>query len=322
MPTLLLNRQEVQTLLDPAALLEPFREAFKAHSSSRTLPAQKARSPLPEGGSSATVLFPGIPAYTVKVHAKFPGQTPKVRGLVHLRDLSTGALLAVLASGYLTAVCTAVATAVAADVLARPDATRLAIIGAGVQGEQGVRLLGEVRRVEQVRVFDTAPFKTGPFVQRVAAVTGAKVTAADSLAEAVSDADLIVCATQSTTRSQRPFLTSGMVSAGAHVTTFGTGELGEPGKAEVSADLIEESVFVCDDRGLAAEMGALGNVGLSESAAHAELGEVIAGTKVGRERTSQVTIYGGVGLAWMDLLAAWQVYERALGTGRGQEVGF
>ncbi len=319
MSTLLLNRQEVQALLEPPALLGPMKEAFKSYSLSRNLPAQRARSSLPQEGSSATVLFPGlvpdIPAYTVKVHAKFPGQSPAIRGLVHLHDLSTGELLAVLESSYLTAVRTAVAATVAADVLARPDANRLAIIGAGTQGEQGVRLLKEVRRVEQVRVFDTAPFKTGLFVRRVAEVTGASVTAADSLAEAVSDADIIVCATW----AQRPFLTSGMVSAGAHVATLGADE---PGKAEVSADLIEESVFVCDDRGSAVEMGALGNVGLGETAVHAELGEVIAGTKAGRERASQITIYGGVGLAWMDLVAAWQVYERALETGRGQEVDF
>ena len=88
-------------------------------------------------------------------------------------------------SSYLTAVRTAVAGAVAADVLARKGSSRVAIIGAGVQGEQQARLLKEVRRVAQIRVFGTVPFKTGPFVRRVAEVTDAKVTAADSLAEAV-----------------------------------------------------------------------------------------------------------------------------------------
>ena len=320
MSTLLLNRQEVAALLEPAALLTPMKEAFKGIR--RDIPAQRARSPLPGGssdGNSATVLFPGllpdIPAYTVKVHAKFPGQDPAIRGLVHLHDLFTGELLALIESSHLTAVRTAVAATVAADVLARRDAHRLAIIGAGAQGEQQVRLLKEVRRVEQVRVFDTAPFKTGLFVRRIADVTGAKVMAADSLAEAVSDADLVVCATW----SRRPFLVSGMVSPGAHVTTLGADE---PGKAEVSADLIEEGVFVCDDRDLAVDMGAVGNVGLGLEAVHAELGEVIAGTKTGRESAAQITVYGGVGLPWMDLLAAWQVYQRALEAGRGQRLEF
>ena len=95
-----------------------------------------------------------------------------------------------------------------------------------------------------------------------------------------------------------------------------------PGKAEVSADLIEESMFVCDHRNLAVEMGAVGNVGLGADVIHAELGEVIAGVKPGRERAEQITIYGGVGLAWMDLVAAWRVYQSALETGQGREMDF
>ncbi len=328
MPTLLLTRQEVQDLSEPAALLTPMKEAFKGRASGAIparIPTQRARSPLSQEDSSVTVLFPGlvsdIPAYTVKVHAN-PGQNSAIRGLIHLHDLSTGALLAVMESGYLTAVRTAVAGAVAADVLARADAERVAIIGAGKQGEQQARLLKEVRRVEQVRVFDSVPFKTGLFVRRIAEATGAKVTAADTLAEAVSDADVIVCATDQM-GSQRPFLTSGMVSAGAHVTTHITEHSAdEPGKAEVSADLIEESMFVCDHRTLAVEMGAVGNVGLGADVIHAELGEVIAGVKPGRERAEQITIYSGVGLAWMDLVAAWQVYQRALETGQGREMDF
>ena len=108
-----------------------------------------------------------------------------------------------------------------------------------------------------------------------------------------------------------------MVSAGTHITTLGADE---PGKVEVSADLIEESVFVCDDRDLALELGAVGNVGLGERAIHAELGEVIAGVKIGRQNERQTTVYGGVGLAWMDLVAAWRVYQKALETDQGREV--
>ena len=108
MPTLLLTRQEVQTLLVPAALLPDMRSAFKAYSLKRSVPAQRARSPLWEE-TSATVLFPGltagIPAYTLKVHAKLPGQQPAIQGLIHLHDLSTGELLAVIESSHLTAPC-------------------------------------------------------------------------------------------------------------------------------------------------------------------------------------------------------------------------
>ena len=328
---LLLTRSDVEGLLEPTTLttlLPKLREGFEAYSLERTVPAQRARSPLPGGDAedvtnSATVLFPGLlphlPAYTVKIHAKFPGQSssqdPAIRGLVLLHDLSTGALLAVLESGLLTAAATALSSAVAADVLARKDAARVAIVGAGVQGAWGLRALRLVRRIERVNVFDTAPFKTGLFVRRMAEEIPAKLVPADSLAEAVMDADVVVTATPSTF----PFLFPGMVPEGAHVTTLGADE---PGKAEVSAELIKASRFFCDDRALTLTMGALGNVGLGPDAVQAELGEVIAGTKVGRVGADDLTIYGGVGLAWQDVVVAWEVFEKAKARGVGLELDF
>ena len=323
--TRLLTRADVRGLLEPLlaedALLPKLREGFRVYALERTLPAQRASSPLPggDGGNSATVLFPGllpfIPAYTTKVHAKFPGQDPAVHGLVLLHDLQTGALLAVMESELLTSVRTALSGAVAADVLARKDATRVAIIGAGTQGAWGLRALRLVRRLERVSVFDTAPFKTGPFVRRMAGEIPAKLIPADSLTEAVMDADIVVTAT----RSPVPFLFPGMVAEGAHITTLGADE---PGKAEVSAELVQASRFFCDDRDLTLTVGALGNVGLGGGEIEAELGEVIAGTKAGRASADDVTIYGGVGLAWQDLVVAWEVFERAEARGVGLELDF
>ena len=326
--TRLLTRADVMRLLEPLlaedALLPKLREGFRIYSLERTLPAQRASSPLPGGDAEsftkgATVLFPGllphIPAYTAKVHAKFPGQDPAIRGLVLLHDLSTGALLAVLESSVLTAVRTALSGAVAADVLARGDAARVAVIGAGVQGAWGLRALRLVRRLERVSVYDTAPFKTGLFVRRMAEEVPAKLVPADFLAEAVMDADIVITATWSTF----PFLFPGMVPEGAHVTTLGADE---PGKAEVSAELIETSRFFCDDRDLTLTVGALGNVGLGGGEIDAELGEVIAGTRAGRTGADDITIYGGVGLAWQDLVVAWEVFERAEARGVGLELDF
>ena len=79
-------------------------------------------------------LVPGIPAYSIKVHAKFPGQDPAIRGVLVLHDLATGAVLALIESSHLTALRTGLAGALGADALARRDARTVAIIGAGVIG--------------------------------------------------------------------------------------------------------------------------------------------------------------------------------------------
>ena len=98
--------------------------------------------------------------------------------------------------------------------------------------------------------------------------------------------------------------------------------LPEPGKCEVSAEVIRDAVFVCDDRDLAVSMGAIGGAKLRADAISAELGEVIGGAHPGRLNAEQVTVYGGVGLAFQDAVAAWQIYQAALSQGLGREIEF
>ncbi len=317
MSTLILTHSDVVRLLEPLPLLEAIRAGFTTVSDADITP-QRSRSELPRNGASATVLFPAllpdIPAYTVKAHAKFPNAKPAIRGLTQLFDLYTGELLAVLDSGHLTALRTAAAGAVAADVLSRKDAGHVALIGAGVQNAWQLELLTYVRNLRAVTVYDTAPLKTGPFIRRLAEKTDAKLVPADSLTEAVADADIIVTATW----ARDPFLYPEFLRSGAHVTTLGADE---PGKAEVSADLVLASRFFCDDRNLAVRGGAVGNVGLGAETITGELGEVLSGRIPGR-LGDELTVYGGVGLAWMDLAAAWTVYQRALGAGTGQHTDF
>jgi ornithine cyclodeaminase len=265
------------------------------------------------------ILVPGlnplIPAYTVKVHAKFPQQKPAIRGLLHLHDLQTGRLLALMDSTYLTAVRTGIAGALAADLLARPDAATVAIIGAGTQGRYLLRAFAAMRSIRSVRVFDTVRDHSTSYAAELSAALHIPITVSASVREAVAGADVIFSATW----SRQPFLFAGMVRPGAHITTLGPDE---PGKCEVDAALIRQSVFVCDDRGLAVTMGAIGGAGLTAGAIAAELGEVIGGKHPGRTDQEQLTIYGGVGVAFQDLVVAWHVYQQAQQSGVGQYIDF
>ena len=315
MPTLILSAAQVRQLLDREALLVALRDAFAEYSTRRTTAAQRAGSLLPgPGGRSVMVVFPGIirgiPAFTVKVNTKIPGAARSVIGSIHLADMETGAVLAIMDSIVITAERTALAGALASDVLARRDATRVAVIGAGVQGEAQVRALQLVRRVERVEVVDSVPGRAEAYAARVGPALGIEVVAREHVADTVRDADIIITATW----SHEPFLTRAMVRGGVHITAVGADE---PAKAEVDAGLIASSLFVADDRDLAARMGAIAGAGLGPEAIHAELGEVIAGVKAGRTSEDQITIFGTVGLAFQDLAAAWQVYGRAKREGVG-----
>jgi ornithine cyclodeaminase/alanine dehydrogenase-like protein (mu-crystallin family) len=319
-PTLILSAAHVRQLLDRDALIGALRTAFAAYSTRRTVPALRAGSPLPgPGGRSVMVVYPGlidgIPAFTVKVNTKVPGAARSVVGSINLADLATGEVMAIMDSIVITAERTALAGAVAADVLARRDTPRVAVIGAGVQGEAQVRALQHVRRIERVDVVDTIPERAAAYAERVGPALGIEVVVQQRVADAVRDADVIITATWSKT----PFISRDMVRDGVHITAVGADE---PAKGEVDAGLIAGSVFVCDDRDLAASMGAIAGAGLGPDAIHAELGEVIAGVKPGRTRDDQITIFGTVGLAFQDLAAVWQVYQRAQRDGVGTLVDF
>lgn len=318
MYTLLFTRSEVVQLVDPVKLIEPMRAAFRDYSKQRVIPGQRFFTPLNGPGDAmilAPGLTPGIPAYTVKVHAKFPAQQPAINGALLLNDLQTGELLAVMDSTYLTAVRTGLGAAIATDLLAKPDAGSVAVIGAGVQGEFQLRYLSLFRPLTQVTVYDTDPERAAAYAARLSSELHVLVVPCKTLAAAVANAEIILTATW----SNEPFLFFDMVQAGCHITTLGADQ---PGEAELAAELIEQATFFCDDRDLALSQGAIGGAGLSIAVISAELGEVLGGSKPGRKDASQITIYGAVGVAFQDLVVAWQVYNNGRTKCVGQSLDF
>ncbi|MET3697041.1 ornithine cyclodeaminase [Bacillus oleivorans] len=319
MQTLLLSRTDVESLLNPLELYPALKSAFGEYSLNRNIPSQRARSILPYENTSAMILFPGIssniPAYTVKVHAKFPSQPPSIKGVINLHDIESGQLLAIMDSTYITAVRTGLSGAIGTHLLARKDAKKIAIIGAGVQSKLQLQSLQYFRQISSVFVYDTDIEKARSFVQEMKEEYKTPIVVCNSLAVAVNDADIVISATW----SREPFLFSKMLKKGVHITTLGPDE---PGKCEVSAELIQKAIFVCDDRQLAVQMGAIGGVGLSEENIHAEIDEVILNQRLGRTNDNQITIYGSVGLAFQDLVAAWYVYQKARELNKGQHINF
>lgn len=319
--TLLLTRSEVESCLDPHRLIPVLKSAFQSYSLNPGIRPKRVFSPASPGSlDGAMVLFPGwvadIPAYTVKVHAKFPDGDPAIRGLILLHDRNSGKLLSVMDSTHVTSVRTGLSGALGTHLLARENARNLSIIGVGVQGRLQLRSLLYFRRLSQVFVYDLDPDKSNDFCEAMKGfLSGVPIQPVSSHEEAVTRGDIVITATW----SRKPFIFLDQVRPGTHITTLGPDQ---PGKCEVDAEVIRHSVFVCDDRHLAAEMGALAGAGLGEEFVHAELGEIIAGIRSGRTSPDQVTVFGAVGLPFQDLVAAWQVYQEARRRGIGQQLDF
>lgn len=325
--TLLLSRNDVARHLPLRALASAIGDAYIRHSTEpqQTRP-QRAHARIGDG-QSVVVSFPGIlagyDAYTVKVNAKTDANPaaglPFLRGSILLIDRETGFLRAVLDSGLITAMRTAAAGALGITALARPGAVRVALFGAGVQGTWHLGALAAIERLGDVRIYDLEPARAEQLAAELGKSLGVNARAARSPEDAVDGADVIIAVTT----SRVAILDETLVQPGMHVSAFGADE---PGKIELGAHLCKRAKVVVDDRALALTDGAL-NVAattgdLDAGAIHAELGEVLAGRKSGRERDDEITIFGAVGLAWQDLVAAELCYRRAVDAGAGTFIDF
>jgi ornithine cyclodeaminase len=161
--TLLLSRSDLSRLLDVPFRVGALRAGFLAVPPG--IEAQRVHTSLP-GPGTATTLIPGlvdgIPACTVKVNAKFPASRPALRGIVCLHDAGSGELLAVLDPATVTAWRTGLAAALATDVLARPAAASVAVIGAGAQAGLVLRGLDALRPRDRLTVCDLDRSAPGP----------------------------------------------------------------------------------------------------------------------------------------------------------------
>ena len=163
--TLLLSRSEITALLEVPSVLGILRRGFTEATEIQPL---RIRTDLPGPGTATALLpglIPGVPAYTVKVNAKFPGASPALRGLVCLHDLADGGLLAVLDSASVTAWRTGLAAALATDVLAAADATSVSVIGAGAQAAMVLRGLAALRPLTSLTVHDIDTTRTSGFAR-------------------------------------------------------------------------------------------------------------------------------------------------------------
>ncbi|GLY53310.1 hypothetical protein [Lentzea sp. NBRC 102530] len=223
---------------------------------------------------------PGIPAYTVKVHAKNPSRSPAITGVICLHDLS-GDLLALIDSPGLTAVRTGLGGALGAHLLARPEARTVTVIGAGVQGRAQLEALAALRPVESVCVRDVDPAVAAEF----------STWAAGLGIPPGPEGEIVLMATW----AREPVLRS--VPPGTHVTSLGADE---PGKAELGPELLERALVVVDEPSLA------------HVRADTTIGAVLRGEHPGRACAEEVTVYSPAGLPLQDLVIAWHVYRNAL----------
>lgn len=216
--------------------------------------------------------------------------------LIALFRPETGEPLCVMDGRLITEMRTAAASAAATRALARADAKVLAILGTGVQARAHVEALRLVRPLSDIRIWG----RTATNAERCAADVGA--VAFGSAQEAVRGADVVVTVTS----SAEPVLRGAWLEPYAHVNAVGWS--GPTGR-ELDDEVVRDAFIVADSR--EAVMKEAGDILVPGVAVHAELGEILAGSKAAPE--GRRTVFESVGIAVEDVAAANLVYRRAFG---------
>ena len=287
------------------------------------------RHVVPVGGPNMMGVMSGAigapQCYGVKLVSLFPGNPAKGlsghRGAVVLFEPETGGAVAMMDGGLLTAIRTAAASGVATQILARPDARRLTLIGTGEQAHHHLEAMRAVRPLETVHVVGRRAERAATFAREAAAAhPDLVVTHGTDAQDGVKGADIICTVTTSKT----PVLEGAWLEPGQHLNIVGASVAS---KREVDDAVVQRASVWVDYRASAlAQAGELVEMIASGAIVpdhiRAEIGAVSAGDAPGRQAVDEITLYRSLGVIAQDLACAHHVLSRAEAEGRGQVVAF
>ena len=307
---IIIEKEQVRQLLTPEKCIQAMEEAFVDLETGKCAMPQRLICTMP---NTAAIGF--MPAYVgdyfgakvLTAYAPNMGtEYPSHIGYVILFESQHCTVVAMVDASTITEIRTGCASAVATKLLARPNAHKMAVIGAGAQARSHLAAIRLVRDIQEVVVYDIREAAAQRYAQEMSEKYGIPVTVASSVAEAVADAD-IVC---TLCPAKEAYLTRDMVKSGTHINAVGTFS---PTTREVSSDLVAAARLYSDhtpatkkesgeylvplQEGLITEDHILGSVG-----------ELLLGKAEGRVSDSDITIFDALGLAVEDVASAKMVY--------------
>jgi ornithine cyclodeaminase len=309
------DAEQVHHLLDYPRLVEALRQAHRDHEMPQMHVDVQSDDGNGENKFVSLLSWASGDVIAVKMVGVFPGNTslsppqPSVQGLVALFDGRTGGPLATCDGASLTFRKTAADSALGVDLLARPDAEVLLVVGAGGLAPHIVEAHTSVRpSIRKVLIWNRNLEKAEQLADRLRAA-GRNVAAVSSLDDAVAEADIISCVTMAT----EPLVRGALLKPGAHVDLIGAYT---PDMREADDDVLKRGkrLFV-DTRNNSEGSGdvagplAAGIIGRSDIVA--DLFDLCKGRHRGRESNDEITVYKNVGGGHLDMFATRHLVAQA-----------
>ncbi len=302
-----ITEEQVRAALPMPAAIEAVEQAFKQLADGSAINHPRRRVILPTG-SVLHYMAAGTPKYFgLKAYSTNPKSGAHFTVLLY--HTPYGIPAAEIEANYLGQIRTGAASGVAARYLARENSSVLGVIGSGFQAETQVEAVAAVRPIRLVRVWSRSAGKREEFARKLAERTQIKVQAVDSARDAVSEADVVVTATN----AKEPVLEAGWIAPGTHINAVGSNQIGKRelprdlvyGKADlVAVDSVEQSKMESGDLMIPLKEDA----GLSYAAV--EFADIVSRRHTGRTNDTEITIFKSNGLAVEDVAAAGYIVDR------------
>lgn len=300
---------EVKTIID--LLEKAFREKGAGHVE---MPPKPGIHTQPDAFIHAMPAYiPAMKSAGIKWVSGYPENQarnlPYISGLLILNDVETGIPYAVMDCTWITAYRTAAATALSAKYLARADSETAGILACGVQGRTNLEALAAVFPLKRVYAYDVIPQVQERYIVEMSEQLGIEVLGVSEPQQAVAESDLVVTSGP-ILKHPKPTIEAGWLRRGAFASAVDFDSYWTP------AAMLEMDKIGTDDQD---QFNYYRSAGYFEQTPqpYADLGEIVAGHKAGREREDERTMAINLGLALDDMAVAPEVFRRARDRGIG-----
>ena len=313
---LLLKEKDVELLLTMPLAIDLVERVHKEYSAGNAIDVPRERTRLPK--TALHILQGAVPSAGVFGYKAYTSSREGIRFIVYAFNAERGNLDAIVEANFLGMIRTGAAGGVAARHLARPDAKVAGVFGAGWQAQGQIEALAAAMKLDRVKVYSRKADRLAAFCARMRERLGLDVVPAASPEETVRASDIVVTITTSAT----PVFDGEWVEPGTHINAAGSNSL-------LRQEIDEATVRKCSPIVVDSRPTALKEAGdllpaLEKGRLHAgqlaEIGEVMNGTRAGRTRPDQVTLFESQGMAIQDLIIAAELARMARAQGLGTEV--
>ncbi|MFW9844816.1 MAG: ornithine cyclodeaminase family protein [Candidatus Thorarchaeota archaeon] len=313
---LILTRKEVESCLSMKRTIDAVREAYMAFANDRVQMPPVMHLDVHKHNGEVDIKSGFVEDFNLigtKIASGYYDNhklgLPPGMAVIVLLDLKTSMPLAIMDGSYITAYRTGAAGAVAASVLARKNSTKVGVIGAGTQGRMQVLALKELFQLEEIQVWDIEEKMATNYSTEMSELLGIDVKTFANREKVVRGSDIVVTVTP----SKKALVQKDWIEKGMHINAIGADG---PGKQEMDPEIVKladkvvvDSFSQCKRIGEIQHAFSLGLI--QEDDVHGEIGEILIGKKIGREREDEITFFDSTGLAAQDIAAAHVVLKAA-----------